>query len=282
MIVLRGYTSTVHMQKTTSSLSAFLVSDDKTVEMELRTGEKINPEFYTSTNPIALSMVRFFTGTNGEAAAYTNLVPSTAGVGGISAGTVINSIPFSKLLDNMFYPFILAMQVNPSVAEKGSTQTVTITLNYDSLATYRLNGNAISSGAVVETGITSDKSWQCVGTKDGVTKTADGSISFLNRVYWGTTSGILPQNLEILNSSNQLTGDKNKTISYDCSTGAKYWLAYPSRLGVFNNIKVNGLSNYSFNISYFPFTNSYGFTEEYIIYVSNNLVYGAAINVQWG
>lgn len=218
---------------------------------------------------------------------YTNLNPVPNKVGGIDAGTTFENMDITAVLDMLLYPFSASFSITPTTATMGQTVT-TIDMTFsvsDSTATMEIsNGVGDVTGTISYSlsGIfIADTSFTLTATKDSNTATINKSLIFLNYVYSGVTPNTAPIESEILASSKTLSNTKNKTVTYDCTGGNRFYIAYPQRMGTMSAVKVNGLPFNGYTVTTATITNEYSFSEVYTIYTSNNLVYGSAIPVIW-
>lgn len=111
---------------------------------------------------------------------------------------------------------------------------------------------------------------------------ANTAITYLNKIYWGTSTNSSIADSGIIALAGQDLGtNKNKTVYYDCSGGKYVYYAFPQELGAISLVIVNG-SNFSDYIQYsVSFTNSHGYTEPYYVYKFQNIQYGKNIRVEW-
>lgn len=231
--------------------------------------------------------IMYVGGGGGGSSTYTNLNPVPKTVGGISAGTTFENMDITAVLDMLLYPFSASFSITPTTATMGQTVT-TIDMTFsvsDSTATMEIsNGVGDVTGTISYSlsGIfIADTSFTLTATKDSNTATINKSLIFLNYVYSGVTPNTAPIESEILASSKTLSNTKNKTVTYDCTGGNRFYIAYPQRMGTMSDVKVNGLPFNGYTVTTATITNEYSFSEVYTIYTSNNLVYGSAIPVIW-
>ena len=215
---------------------------------------------------------------------YTNLTPVPNTIGGIVSGTTFDNVPISDVLDMLLYPFNVTLTVSPSTAEFGTNvePTLSFTTKTGALSTINRNvGHVTISPVSANETVSETTTWTITSSFGTMTRTASATTQFMNRIYWGVTPSTAPTNVEIGNASNQLSNTKTRSITYDCTGGNRYWIAYPSRLGDMTNIRVNNMPNNAFVRQVISFTNQHGYTEDYTVYTSINLVYGSNIPVQW-
>lgn len=127
-------------------------------------------------------------------------------------------------------------------------------------------------GAVTisELELTADTKWTVlVKDERGVTDSATTGVTFLNGVYYG--AAVVPDVLDsafILSLEKKaLTNSRKQTLTVEAVGDEHIWYALPSRLGVCT-FTVGGFEGGFDLVSTMPFTNSQGFTEEYLVYRS--------------
>lgn len=109
-----------------------------------------------------------------------------------------------------------------------------------------------------------------IGEREEVSSKQTAPITFHNTVYWGnvakpaTVDSAFIRNL----GGSKLTGDKNQTVSITGGAGKYFYYAYPARLG--ESMFQIGSGDYTFASETKDIENASGYTEPYIIYVSDN------------
>lgn len=174
---------------------------------------------------------------------------------------------------------ILAFSNNIGVAEKGSTLnelTLKWQLNKDP-ETILMNGQVradlktLRSLTLKDMALTADKTFMLqVRDEKGKTAQKNTSVVFQNGVYYGVSE--IPEevnNTFILSLSRSLQGSRTKTFSTISTEDQYIWYAFPSRYGtpVFN---VGGFDGGFTKAASISFTNASGYTEEYVVYRSDN------------
>lgn len=112
-----------------------------------------------------------------------------------------------------------------------------------------------------------------VDEKDAsATKTT--TISFLNKIYWGVGSkenGFIGEDIKNLSNSALASG---KSVTKDFNVNNQYiYFAYPTRFGV-GSFSVGGFGGGFEPAETVSFTNNSGYTENYYVYRSTNLLSG--------
>jgi uncharacterized protein YdaT len=220
---------------------------------------------------------------------YTTSSPTETEVGGVPVGTTFSNTPIQQVFDMLFYKVSVSMYCTPAVAEIGSTVqgailTFGTTGTVDSLALDEFGDVTGETSQVIPYDITANKLWTITATSGDIVKQASAGVQFLNRVFYGVTPNVSPSEAEILNVVGNLSGTKPRTVTYDCSVGTgqnRFFYAYPKRLGVITDVKVNNLEFTDYNAVEMQITNQSGYTEDYYVYTNSNLLGGSAVRVQW-
>ena len=176
---------------------------------------------------------------------------------------------------------ITSCSVSPSVAELGATvQTVTVSWGINKTpVSQSLDGEsvdtALRSKQLTGLSVTSDRSFavKAVDERDAE-DTANAWIRFCNGVYSGVlTDGAMVNSAAILGLTRALQSGKAKTFTVTAGAAQRIAYALPRRYGTpaFN---VGGFDG-GFHLSAaFDFTNASGYTEEYCVWLSDNLGLG--------
>ena len=196
-----------------------------------------------------------------------------------------NTVFSSQHIYDLLYPFaITSFTVSPSSGEMGQAFT-SETLNWATVGapdTVSLNQGI---GAVTlpatsyvhsPVNVTTNRTYTITAVKNGVTKTANASVSFLNRVYYGTYATQTTSEAIIKAMTSQLSNSRGRSITYNCSGGQYFHVAYPTRLGV-ATFSVGGLTYSDMTQTTINLTNAFGYMETYYVYYCNVIQYGASI-----
>jgi hypothetical protein len=159
-------------------------------------------------------------------------------------------------------PFTVALAASTTQSEVGTSVTVTLTATYNqALASASIDQSvgavATTSGAHsgISTGgaVTTNKTWTLTGSNGYTSKTATASITFLNRMMWGTyatndlATKTAAQIRTALVGTSALASDITRTFSVDAGTGtAQYvYFAAPATfvLSTFTAFGFDELSN---------------------------------------
>jgi hypothetical protein len=240
---------------------------------------------------------------------YTNLTPSTNAVGNWGVGSTFSNVTLQQLFDGIFNvdldptsslvvsgSTILDYKSNQS-QESTKVLTWTATKKTYSLNTLgRLQGTSIpggevsvtvpsdgGSGTYPTTPLINQTNTYTFITKDIKDNTSQSSVTvrYQNRYYWGSVTSINPFTLSSqitdLSSTNvSVSGSggfaTSFTKNFDGIDGGGQYLcwAFPTAFGT-PKFTVNGLPNTAFTKinSAFSFVNSFGYTAQYDVWVSN-------------
>ena len=99
--------------------------------------------------------------------------------------------------------------------------------------------------------------------------------------FWGVSPNTAVEDAEILGWSSEIASSRSKSVTYDCSGGRYFYIAYPTAWGDMNNTKINSLSWNDWVLVKRDFINQYGVTIPMNIYRSFNLLNGT-VTVVWG
>lgn len=173
----------------------------------------------------------------------------TNNVNNVEKGTTVTSITFSHSFNKTPSTSSIDNSIG-NVSGSSTTKTVNLTTN----TTYTLTAN------------------------DGqTTKTATSSVTFLNKVYYGTSANTSLNNNQVLAlSNNLLTSTKNRTISID-GGGNYIYYCYPASMGD-ATFSINGLT-VTLIKSTLTVTNLLGDVTSYNIYRTSNVQNATGITI---
>ena len=191
----------------------------------------------------------------------------------------------SEMIMELLFPFeIQSFTCVPSIVEVGSvldTIDLAWSTNYTPTALSLNNGigsvpRLSTTLKLTDQHIVSNTTFVLTATRSTKTKTASASISFLNNIYWGVNPGLTVTPADITSWAHQLSGTRSRSITYDCSGGRYFYLAYPKRLGV-ASFKINSLTYSDVVLVEQDITNESGFTETYFVYRCGVIQFGSSI-----
>lgn len=227
---------------------------------------------------------------------YTNPSPSTVTVGGIVAGTTFSNRTLQQMFDDMFYPYTspsCAISASNPGREFGSSNATTLTWSVTkaklSITSIIVDGLTVVPTGNSQTGSKSGTVVQNVNTTftmsvaDG-TSTILGSttVSWFNAVYWGKTPTFAAPSMTIVGtqpswadgagvgSGKALASSRSGNYSGINGAGQYLVFAWPTSFGT-PTFTINGLPNTAFTKLGSPvsFTNMFGYTTNYDIWLSN-------------
>jgi len=191
-------------------------------------------------------------------------ITSFTGGGTYEIGTTINSVVLNWAYN---YAPDTSQSINNSIGSLSlPLRTYTYTTPFTSAKTFTLSAVDSARGSA----------------------SANTSVSFLNRRYWGVTTAAIMTSADITAGSSELSSVISKNISYDCTGGRYFFYAFPASFGNLStiNTKVNNLSfsDWSDNAGgsttsgfQLSVTNGSGYTATYNVYRSFNLQNGSYI-----
>jgi hypothetical protein len=206
-------------------------------------------------------------------------------VGSVNGGNGIEIVPLpnGQIRIQLYENLNISINSGGGQYEKGQIingNTISWTVNkVPTLQT--LNGINVPVGTTSyydSNTINSNKTYS-ISVSDGTTTaTKSVSMTFVNKMHIGTVPSQVVTSADILSlSNNWLTDTKNSSFTID-GNGKYIVICYPQSFGnaVFT---VGGLLNTAWTQTVVSHTNSYGYTENYIVYVSNTIQYGDDINI---
>lgn len=217
--------------------------------------------------------------------------PGPAGAPGAAAGiddvtpSLTSSFSSQHVLE-LISPFsISSFSISQTLAEMGAVVTAE-TLNWasnyapDTISLNNGIGALAASTSYVHSGqaITSARTYTLTLTKGAVTKTANATLNFLNQYYYGTYAEQSADAATLKAMTHALFGSRARALTFDCSGGKYFHIAYPTRLGD-ATFSINGLAYSDMTKTVVSITNASGFAENYNVYFCNVIQNGAAITL---
>lgn len=176
-------------------------------------------------------------------------------------------------LDALEYKSIQINSFNaaPPVSELGSSQTITLAWSLNKQATSQnINGSPVTGNTKQYTGVTTGTSYT-LNVSDGQTSASKSvSVSFANRVYYGTAADLTT----VTSLSSVLSNNSERTITVDAGTGEYIIYAIPARLGDVAFF-VSGFEGGFEDPVEQTLTNASGYQETYKVYRSTNANLGS-------
>lgn len=175
----------------------------------------------------------------------------TNNVNNVEKGTVVNSITFNYAFNKV-----------PSNIDINNGVGI-------------VNGNTVTKAV----NITNNTTFTLTASDGKNTVTANSSVTFLNKAYWGTKANTVLTNADILAlSSNTLASSKARTITLD-GNGQYIYYCYPASFGDASFL-VGGLASSAWTKTVQDVTNALGNVTSYNVYRTNNVQNGIGINIQ--
>ncbi len=236
---------------------------------------------------------------------YTNAVPVPKTLGGIVAGTTFNSMPIQQVLDTLLYPYNIPVFTSFSILGISAVYEVGAGLpagNYifkwtiDQPANVKTNSITLEGTAFLPNTGSYTKALPSIredvpGTRvfhisaqdvKNQSFSDDFTITWSYRRYWGVSNKESLTDEEVIALSSELSGTRNKQVSYDCTGGNYFYFAYPSVFGDLSSLTtINSLQWNDWIIVKRVFVNQNGVSIPFNIYRSFNLLNGK-VNVNWG
>ncbi len=272
-----------------ADLSANAVDTLKEIQEFINSGGATSAELLSKVNTNANDISALQT----EFEGFKEDLGGTEGIGGRveTNSTEIENI--KKQIADLHYVAIAitSFDDNRGTVEYGETVTsVTLSWNYNKTpTTLTLDGVTIDANLKSKTisglSITKDskKTWTLSATDErGTVSTKQASVGFANVVYHGvgTATDYKDYNKDFISGlGNELRGSRAYTFEVN-PTNQYIYYCYPSRLGEVSKFSVGGFDGGFEAPVTVSFTNSKGYTENYYVYRSTNMVSGkTTINV---
>lgn len=182
--------------------------------------------------------------------------------------TETEAVDIRARLDALEYKSIAINSFNaaPPVSEIGSSQTITLAWSLNKTATSQnINGSPVTGNSKQYTGVTTGQTYT-LNVSDGQTSASRSvSVSFANRVYYGTAADLTT----VTSLTGILSNDPERTITVNAGAGEYIIYAIPARLGdvVFY---VGGFEGGFEDAVEQTLTNASGYQEAYKVYRSTN------------
>ena len=175
------------------------------------------------------------------------------------------------------FPFKINYFRGGGTYEKGSSQSVTLTWEYDRAAdSQSINGTALSNTLRTKTytNVTKDTTYTLSATSGSQTISSSVSAKFSLKKYWGVSSKTSLSNSDILALNSGWAQRTMGSTTFDC-TGGKYpYYILPTSM--INGIEfwINGLQNTDWVTEQISLTNASGYTESYTVFRLNTIQTG--------
>ena len=185
-------------------------------------------------------------------------------------------LALDKILDKLYYvkPSITSFNMSPSTTqyEKGQTiSSLSFTWSYNKNITSQSLSNCnitlSDRKATYSTPITSNKSFTLTCSDGENTVSASKSITFFDKIYWGSKDKSSLDSEFILSlSDSKFATAKAGTYSMTIPTGEYGYIAIPSSFGELSSVWIGGFEATVLDRGEIDFTNASGYTSKYKIY----------------
>ena len=121
-----------------------------------------------------------------------------------------------------------------------------------------------------------------ITVSDGKNKASSSTtISFKQKIYWGTSSNIELSQEEILKFDNEFENITENTCVFNCSGGKYFYIVAPAKYQNDLMFKINGFIFSDMEETSLMLKNASGYEDEYVVYRSNNIQTGSTIEVEY-
>ena len=110
--------------------------------------------------------------------------------------------------------------------------------------------------------------------------TANTSVLFRQKRYWGVSAETSLTNEQVLALSQEFATNRNQSRTFNCSGGKYFYFAIPKQFCSGISFKVGGLAFSAMELTEMELTNASGYVATYNIYRCSNLQTGSAISVE--
>ncbi len=194
-------------------------------------------------------------------------------------------------LDALLYvaPHINSFTNNVGTVETGSTVTdVTLAWSINkSLTALSLDHSigsviGLTSKSLTGLNLTTDTTWTLSAGDGQDTTSAQTSVLFRNKRYWGVSAASSLNNAGVLGlSGNDFGTDFEKAVTYDATDGGYLYFCYPQSFGTPSNVTASGLAFSDYIVSTLDPTNASGHTESFNVIRAHNVQTGKNISFVW-
>lgn len=222
-----------------------------------------------------------------------NPLPTTGGGGGPVTAEQVSVT--NEGFDNaqQIFDFLLYVPLNITAFTGGSTNEIGSTVNTVNLAwsynkdvtSQSINqgigtlANDVRAFPLTGLGLTTNRTWT-LSASDGTTPdSANTSVTFLPKAYWGPWPDQAPDDADILTLTQALASSRGRSVTYDCTGGRFPIYCYPTSFGALTGVTVGGLAFSDYTLDTISLTNAQGYTQDYYLFYFNGIQTGAAINV---
>lgn len=133
---------------------------------------------------------------------------------------------------------------------------------------------------VADANLTSDTTYTITVNDGKKSASANTSVLFRQKRYWGVSAEESLTNEQVLALSQEFSTTRKQSRTFDCSGGKYFYFVIPTQYCNGIQFKVGGLSFSAMESSTIQLTNASGYASSYNVYRCSNIQTGSAINVE--
>lgn len=180
----------------------------------------------------------------------------------------------ARLEDILNYkePEILSFSVSPTIAEKGSTQNVNLTVTFNKELDIYINNTLVKKGISYDNTYTvsANTTYTAKGIDDKTNSIEKkGSIAFVSPIYYGAKVLEDINNAFVLSLNKKIVNNRLQDLSFTVGANDNAIIALPHAYGT-PTFYVGGFEGGFNKATSFELTNTYSYKELYDVYVSTN------------
>lgn len=175
------------------------------------------------------------------------------------------------------FPFKINYFRGGGTYEKGSSQSITLTWEYDrEIDSQKINGVELAKSLRNKTysNVNKDTSYTLNATSGNLTVNSTVSVKFSLKKYWGVSANDSLTNSEILTLDSGWASRAMSSTTFDCTGGKYVYYVLPSSMISGIEFWINGLQNTDWNTEEIRLTNASGYSENYTIFRINTIQTG--------
>ena len=178
-------------------------------------------------------------------------------------------------LTKVAWPLRIVQYTSDLVFEAGQSVDILLSWQYNKdVESQNINGEAltIEDRQIEFNGIAEDVSYVLSANVGNEVVMQTANVSFQRKIYFGALTSAQAQDAEILSMTNIWASQIFSPIKIDCSGGKYIYCALPKSMAGDVDFWISGLRVSSWNQEERGLTNSFGHTEQYVIFrLSNKL-----------
>ena len=175
------------------------------------------------------------------------------------------------------FPFKVNYFRGGGTYEKGSSQSITLTWEYDrEIDSQKINDVELAKSLRNKTysNVNKDTSYTLNATSGNLTVNSTVSVKFSLKKYWGVSANNSLTNSEILTLDSGWASRAMSSTTFDCTGGKYVYYVLPSSMISGIEFWINGLQNTDWNTEEIRLTNASGYSENYTIFRINTIQTG--------